>query len=151
MVTKWYLFLFHAPVPAPRSLYSLTVTVTDAHPILQFRSHFITESLSFLPHCSALCVSPPARVYRLNDLLTTLHFIIDRHASVTISDVNIQDAGRADLTTLFEYLGDFPLSRIARVDSIIEARFPKKCDLTIFFYRMECSQDLGQTLTSTNA
>src|SRR5258708_26581037 len=31
---------------SPRSLYSLTVTVTNAHPILQFRLHFITNPLS---------------------------------------------------------------------------------------------------------
>ena len=92
MVIKWYLFRSACASPPPRSLYSLTVTVTDAHSILQFRSHIISNPL---------CVSPAPRVYRLNDPFTTLRFIVAHHAVVTISDTSILDAGRADFDELF--------------------------------------------------
>jgi len=92
VVTNWntlYLSASSAPPapapPSPHFLYSLTVTVTDVYLILQHRPHVI-----IFPSLTLLSVSPAPRVYRLNDLLTRLHFSIDRHTVVTILDICIQ-------------------------------------------------------------
>lgn len=64
--------------------------------------HPIGLSLSPL---TLLSVSPAPHVDKLNDLLTRLHFSIDHHTVVTISDTFIQDAtGSANSRTMFGYL-----------------------------------------------
>lgn len=136
-MTKWYLLRSACASPPPHSLYSLTVIVTDAHSILQLRSHFITNPL---------CVSPAPRVYRLNDPSTTLRFIVAHHAIVTISDTRILDAGRADFDEhFFGYLGDFIVKGCTCGFNNREFH-PDE-----FLNPMEHCQDFGQTLTSTNA